>query len=205
MGSRGIARGLLDLCLHRLAFAAILLFPRVVLADTNCTIDDTKGDSVTGITPVYKPQSAWEDATCSGCFVKPNVQQAFDGTWTAATYSPDKTETSIEFSFKGTQRPHALPTWAVLTDVLTGTAIYVYFIIPQTIQYTDTTTDCNFALDGGSPEHFLHTPDPSSADILYNQLVFHRTGLSNDDHSLKIYTSGLDHNVFTNFDYAVYT
>jgi hypothetical protein len=68
----------------------------------NRTIDDTTGDEVTGVRPVYSPSSGiWEDATCKSCWIQPDRSLAHDGTWTAATYHASLDEMSIEFSFKG--------------------------------------------------------------------------------------------------------
>ena len=79
----------------------LLAVQNVVIAATNQTIDDTLGDLVTGIRPIYSPsEGVWEDATCKGCAIQPDPSLAFDGTWTAATYNPT-ISTSIELNFKG--------------------------------------------------------------------------------------------------------
>jgi hypothetical protein len=74
-------------------------------AGTNTTIDDTIGDARNSSNrPVYVPASGfWEDATCSGCAIKPDPARAFDGTWTAGTYNPNIPEASIQLTFNGTK------------------------------------------------------------------------------------------------------
>jgi hypothetical protein len=78
-------------------------FEGSIAAEVNRTIDDTTGDSVTGIRPIYLPQTlgVWEDATCKGCAIQPDRTRAFKGTWNAATYNPDLQSVSVELSFKG--------------------------------------------------------------------------------------------------------
>ena len=80
-----------------------LLFEISRSAQVNRTIDDTKGDSVTGVMPTYVPSTGgvWAGADCTGCAIQPDPTQAFDGTWTAATYHPQLSLTSIELSFTG--------------------------------------------------------------------------------------------------------
>lgn len=170
----------------------IFLFPLlavqyVVPAATNRTIDDTLGDSVSGVRPNYFPSAGvWEDATCKGCAIQPDPSLAFDGTWTAATYNPT-INTSIELSFK-------------------GTAIYVFFILANNVAPGITTvTECNFTLDGILHGKFVHQPNETNFDLQYNQMVFSSENLLNINHTLVISTSGVDHDVFINFDYANYT
>jgi hypothetical protein len=86
-----------------------------------------------------------------------------------------------------------------------GTAIYVYFILPNTVAPGITTqTECNFTLDGQAAGSFFHAPN-ASFEFIYNALVFSRSNLPNATHTLNISTSGVDHDVFINFDYAIYT
>jgi hypothetical protein len=69
----------------------------------NRTIDDTFGDSLTGDKPTYLPSAVWNDlnATCDTCVTQLDPNQAFNGTWTAAMYSPQLGSVSIELSFTG--------------------------------------------------------------------------------------------------------
>jgi len=165
----------------------VALFQNAAAVITNYTIDDTLGDAVTGVRPVYLPSTgAWDNVACPMCAIQPDPSFAFGRSWTAATYSPKISNMSIQLNFK-------------------GTAIYVFFILANYAGAGITTeTDCDFTLDGASRGKFVHIPSNSS-DLQYNQLVFSATTLPNDNHMLLISTSGLDHNVFVNFDYAVYT
>jgi len=73
-------------------------------AEVNRTIDDTYGDSVTGAKPNYLPSTngVWADATCKGCRVQPDPNQAFKKSWTAATFIPERMEeAAIEVNFTG--------------------------------------------------------------------------------------------------------
>ena len=72
------------------ALISIFLWPsKVAAAIVNRTIDDQRGDSVTGSQVIYYPADVWNDQTCGNkCSITPNASQAFDGTYTAGTYSP---------------------------------------------------------------------------------------------------------------------
>ncbi|KAF5386633.1 hypothetical protein D9615_001527 [Tricholomella constricta] len=153
----------------------------------NRTIDDYFGDPATGKAPIYAPPAVWAGPECQGCAINPDPKQAFNGTWTAATYQ-QKFEhgISIHLSFK-------------------GIAIYVFFIVPNYIESPITTeTVCNFTLDGQLVGTFNHSAS-GKPDFLYNVPVFSHTGLSNVDHTLLISTSGIDRHIFVSFDYAIYT
>ncbi|KAK7467658.1 hypothetical protein VKT23_004711 [Stygiomarasmius scandens] len=89
-----------------------------------------------------------------------------------------------------------------ITFNFTGTAIYIFFILANvTGPVTLGGTECNFTLDGAGVGHFLSQP----AELQYNESVFSMTGLINEDHVFQISTSGINHRVAVNFDYAVYT
>lgn len=86
-----------------------------------------------------------------------------------------------------------------------GIAVYVYFILANDQGDGITTvTQTNFTLDGKLMSTFIHNPT-TSLDLDYNQLVFSQTGLANQEHTLKASISGVDHDVYINFDYANYT
>ena len=67
----------------------VLAFNAYVAANIiNITIDDTYGDPVTKLQPVYNPSSIGGDtwtASCTSCFVAPNPAFAYNGTWHHAT------------------------------------------------------------------------------------------------------------------------
>lgn len=88
--------------------------------------------------------------------------------------------------------------------VIQGTAIYVFFVLANTIPDVTTLTACNFTLDGKVANTFRRAPGPGNS-LFYNQLVFSENQLANSKHHLKISTGGIPDNVFVNFDYALYT
>ncbi|KAJ3840529.1 hypothetical protein F5878DRAFT_708729 [Lentinula raphanica] len=160
-------------------------------AAVNRTIDDTLGDSVTGQRPTFLPSTSgvWEDQTCAGCALQPPTAKAFGGTYTAATYNPGLKNISITFDF-------------------TGTAVYIFFILANNPDPGITaTTAANFTLDGSLVGSFNHTPNSNASDFQFNgsALAFSKAGLKNSTHQMVISTSGLDDNVWVNFDYALYT
>ncbi|TFK36368.1 hypothetical protein BDQ12DRAFT_580607, partial [Crucibulum laeve] len=153
------------------------------------TIDDSFGDSETGTLPIFLPATAgvWADETCVGCAIHPDTSRVFKGTYSAVTYNPGLKNTSISMEFN-------------------GTAIYVFFVLANNQgDGITTTTVADFTLDGQVAGHFSHAPDLTTTDFQYNSLVFSKTGIQNGVHQLVISTSGVDFNVYVNFDYAIYT
>jgi hypothetical protein len=77
---------------------------------TNYTIDDTKGDSRTGAIPTYTSDpddapygDAWTE-NCEGCWVVPNPNDVFDGTWHHATdLHSGYTGLTASFAFTGNE------------------------------------------------------------------------------------------------------
>lgn len=86
-----------------LLVAAWLLSSPVEAGIVNRTIDDTFGDSQTNQLVTYSPTTAgvWQDETCVGCAIVPDVSQAFKGTYTAATYNPGLGSMGISMQFSG--------------------------------------------------------------------------------------------------------
>ncbi|RXW12972.1 hypothetical protein EST38_g12881 [Candolleomyces aberdarensis] len=167
---------------------AYLYLPALAVL-VNRTIDDTAGDSVTGAKPIFFPadRGLWKDQTCIDCLINPDVRLVFGNTYTAATYIPELGKMSISMRFN-------------------GTAIYVFFVLvnsadPRVIPETQ----CDFVLDNGPPLSFGYDSDRESSGYKYNQLVYSNTGLPPGDHLLEIVTNNLDHRVYVNFDYAIYT
>ncbi|KAF8197599.1 hypothetical protein BJ912DRAFT_953983 [Pholiota molesta] len=157
------------------------LLPSLVFAGVvNRTIDDSFGDSQTGLQVTYQPGGG-----C--CAIKPDVAQAFKGTYNAATYNPGLGSVNITMQFN-------------------GTAIYVFFILANNQGDGITTlTAANFTLDGNAPQLFQHAPDLTTTAFQYNQLVYSQTNLINAQHTLVVSTSGVNANVYVNFDYVIYT
>lgn len=161
----------------------------------NRTIDDENGDSVTGVKPVYapsdNPSSLWtQGATCTTCNLAANtvidVSQTVDGTWHDATYKgPANPPYTIDASF-------------------TGTAVYVYFIVPNFVPRTATYVNLSFLIDNVLYNQYEHVPDPNSTTIMYNTLVFHTTDLVNTNHNIEVRASGSNESVLL-FDNMIYT
>ncbi|KAG6849531.1 hypothetical protein H0H93_007687 [Arthromyces matolae] len=172
--------------LHISPNALLFFLPLVSAVVTNRTIDDTAGDLITGVKPIYVPPT-WQGPYCVGCSIKPPLDDVFLKTYSALTYWPEEfPKMSIEFSFQ-------------------GTAVYVYFILANYVGGGITTeTMCNFTLDGQYVSTFHHLPTQST-DYEFNALVFSQDGLSNGKHTLLISTSGINRHLFTSFDYAQYT
>ncbi|KAF5388955.1 hypothetical protein D9757_005059 [Collybiopsis confluens] len=195
LASRLLERPKSTQAMHRILFSSfspfliwLSIIPLALSKAVNRSIDDTLGDSVTGQRPLFLPPTVgvWEDATCAECTLQPPIQDAYDQTWTAATYRPPMGNMSISFPF-------------------TGTAIYVFFILSNIITHNSTTA-ANFTLDGVLEGAYLHSPDPNAPAFQFNEsaLAFTQTGLENSTHYLLISTSG-DETIFVNFDYALYT
>lgn len=82
---------------------ALPYFLSSVRAATNVTVDDEYGDSETGATPTYSPSSGvWNQGnTCTGCLVKPDSSETFDGTWHDTTWAPNDQPHTITINFTG--------------------------------------------------------------------------------------------------------
>ncbi|KAI0354713.1 hypothetical protein OH77DRAFT_1404809, partial [Trametes cingulata] len=153
----------------------------------NRTIDDEKGDSVSGVVPSYSPIGSWsQGSTCEGCFIHLDPSQTFDGTWHDSTHTP------------GDPEPR------VITAHFTGTAVYVYNVLANTVPFTTTYTNIVFTLDGTSAGSFVHVPTDST-DFQYDVPVFARDGLPNTDHTIVIEATGDTNSSLVLFDYIVYT
>lgn len=177
--------------------------------ETNRTIDDEFGDSVTGQKPIFLPATPgiWEGETCTGCRFQPDKAVAFKGTWNAATFRPEEPggsgPISFDLSFKGLR----FVIYCIMPNHLQlGTAIYIFFIAANQIAGGIITTlmECNFTLDGQQAGFFQHIPN-ASQDFEYNVLAFNRTGLRNVDHTVSATAGGVNYHLLLNFDYAIYT
>ena len=159
----------------------------IAAAATNRTIDDQEGDSVTGAVPSYTPVGSWnQGSTCDGCFVHLDPSQTFDGTWHDSTHTP------------GDPEPR------VITAQFTGTAVYVYNVLANYVEYTTTLTNITFTLDGNPAGSFVHIPTDSTS-FQYDVPVFVKTGLANTSHTIVITAGGDTNSSLVLFDYIVYT
>ena len=77
--------------------------PKVAAAIVNATIDDQRGDSVTGSQVTYYPPDVWNDQTCGKkCTIGLDTSQAINGTYTAGTYDPaEQASIGINMEFTG--------------------------------------------------------------------------------------------------------
>ncbi|KAF7318114.1 hypothetical protein HMN09_00319300 [Mycena chlorophos] len=157
---------------------------------TNRTIDDTNGDSATGAHPTYSPSgSTWfTAASCatSGCTGVPTTAGSFDGTWTAALYLSSLNSISATMQFS-------------------GTAIYIYFIVPNFASGSGeaTLSTANFLIDGGAVGSYQHETD-GSGNWDYGVLVYANSSVPNGQHTFEIQTTGSNPAIIV-FDRAVYT
>ena len=84
-----------------------------------------------------------------------------------------------------------------------GHAVYVYFIIPNHIDWVTSYTYLVFNIDGQDMGNYIHQAEPDS-DFGYNTLVYSNTRLTSGSHNLKVSTTGWS-NTLSLFDYVVYT
>ena len=156
----------------------------------NITVDDTFGDPTTCLFPEYSPNNGTWNAVsssenCPSCYIGPSIldlAQIHNGTWHDTTYLPWETPATITVRFN-------------------GSAVYVFNILPNTLPSTITIANISFSIDGEDVYQFLHSPE-SGTTILYNQLVYRNTTLSDGTHILTM-TAGSNSLVL--FDYLLYT
>ena len=168
------------------------LIAPVAAASVNITVDDTLGNNAHAVLPTYVPlNDTWHAGSpsedCSVCVIKPymlDMSQIMNQTWHHGAHDPGN-PIHMEVTFP-------------------GTAVYVYYILPNTlpgqIGYR-ISTNLSFSMDGETVGRFSHISD-SSITFLYNQLVYSNTSLSNATHSLVIIP---DLGSLLIFDYLIYT
>ncbi|KAK7029883.1 hypothetical protein R3P38DRAFT_2932175 [Favolaschia claudopus] len=163
----------------------LLQVPTCLSTLSNRTIDDFNGDTVTGQLPVYVPPNSWNavvNSNCSSCFVKLSASETFDHTWHDTTAKDDTVVYSVTLQF-------------------TGTAVYFFGIVPNTVLNSQTYVNTTFSLDGTSAAPYSHKPDTSS-EILYSVPMLSLEGLANIPHTLVAKAQAQS---LLLFDYAVYT
>lgn len=87
-----------------LFFAVLHPASTAYAALVNVTIDDTNGDSVTGLLPSYvASEDDWNrQSGCSGCWSHLDTSSVFDGTWHSATFDAGHaTAKAVNISFTG--------------------------------------------------------------------------------------------------------
>jgi len=163
---------------------------QVHAAPENRTIDDTYGDSVTGVIPIYDngngSANVWNaQPGCPGCTLQPDASLAFKNTWHDNMYFGNTPYAYVNITFS-------------------GTAIWVYNIVPNG-NTTGFPTNIQFYLDGVFDRHFQYTPSYNTTEFLYNFVVYQRE-VDNGTHTLEmtLMTDPTVHSVML-FDYAMYT
>ncbi|EMD41610.1 hypothetical protein CERSUDRAFT_120627 [Gelatoporia subvermispora B] len=137
----------------------------------NVTIDDTRGDELTGRQFLYLPSTAWTAGqNCTSCAAQLEPSLAFDGSWHDSTTPADP--------------------FTVTTAIVTfqGSAVYVYCITTNDLQLGN--VDLTFYIDGEVVGRFLDTSQSPADELFnYNTLVYSNTSLSLDNHTF-IMTNG---------------
>jgi hypothetical protein len=94
------------------------------------------------------------------------------------------------------------PSSSKAQENLPGTAIWIFGIVPNTIQDATTIINVSFALDEATPQSYFHSPD-TPGTYLYDVLVYSKQGLENVEHKLlRTPTTGTSNSLFL-FDYAI--
>ncbi|KAF7308249.1 hypothetical protein HMN09_00672800 [Mycena chlorophos] len=168
-----------------LSFLLLVITPSTTKAAVvTRTIDDEKGDSVTGAVPVYAPINQFsQNSGCSGCIYHPDASDAFDQTWHDSSQI-DSTPSTVTFSFTGT-----------------SVTIYCILVNQQSSATSIGPTSLVLSIDGASAGTYQHSPNGSEA-FTYNFPVFNVPGLSNTEHSVVLSTNAVDSILL--FDYASY-
>ncbi|KAI0774516.1 hypothetical protein C8Q74DRAFT_841071 [Fomes fomentarius] len=172
----------------------LILSARLVAATTKTvTIDDTYGDEVTGVRPVYSPSASWSQGRrCvhdEECLVNPDPNEVGRGTWhDAVGMSEDAPSRTIALSFE-------------------GNSISIYCIISQADRVEIAVANMTFELDGAPVGDYFHEPD-GAMDAAGNYLVkydvdvFQSGSIPQGNHTLRVSSVGYSRMLF---DYAQYT
>ncbi|KAI0325589.1 hypothetical protein GY45DRAFT_1374616 [Cubamyces sp. BRFM 1775] len=187
--------GALAIVVFRILFSVLLAaYISGANVDVNRTIDDQKGDSVTGVPPLFLPTDLWNiGQTCTSCSIRAghpiDPGQVFDGTWHDAThYGSNDSDRSVQVSF-------------------IGHAVYVYHIVVNIlVPNTYTTTDLTFYIDSEYVGDYTHDPtsNTSTPSVFYHQLVYSNDSLAQGEHTFQIIASGNSISLIL-FDYIIYT
>ncbi|KAH9922672.1 uncharacterized protein B0H18DRAFT_508440 [Fomitopsis serialis] len=152
---------------------------------TNRTIDDYYGDSATGVTPTYS--TGWNYGPgCSVCLIQPVPGETFDQSWHDVTASPTD------------------PAPKIITLSFTGTAVWVYGVVPNYVASATTFVNVSFELDGESVGLYTHAPSQST-DYMYNVTLYSNTALANGQHTLVMTPQRESSPSYLAFDWAQYT
>jgi len=167
-----------------LALGSLALSAQAVV---NVTVDDTDLSHVT-----YNPGAAgspgWNaEPGCAACSLKPDPTQCFNNTWHDDLWIAPDSALYANITF-------------------TGTAVYLFNIIPN--NEINANTNLTFVVDGdeSTKKNFTYQPNNQSA-FLYNFSVFSATGLQNAQHTVQMSTFGDNStgDLAILFDYFIYT
>lgn len=88
---------------------------------------------------------------------------------------------------------------------MTGSALYIFFILANNVTYATTFTDIEFVLDNGAvASTYTHTPG-TATDYQYNVPVYANDSLGSGQHNMMIQPVNSGNNVLILFDYLIYT
>ena len=178
-----------------LAFAAL----------QNVTVDDAVTSGA--VVPAYLPSSSfWNQGNaCSVCHVNPDPSLAYDGTWHNGRLDPNSTvELALAFNFVGTF-PDSFSHSRLNNGFHTGSGLYIFFILANTVPNITTLTNVTFILDGVQVSSFTHSPS-ASTDFEYNQAVFANDSIPYGQHTMTVApVNDSVNSVLILFDYLIYT
>ena len=173
--------------LHEVLLLFILAIPCKCADLFYRTIDDQTGDSVTGAVPLYAPADSWKagpqclnDSSCPQSQLDPS--QCFSQTWHVSTSGSSPRSVTAPFS---------------------GTAVYVFGVLDNSLSSTNAATNLIFELDGVQVGSFLHAPT-GSAGYQYNTILYANDSIADGEHTIVILTSSVDDSLFI-FDHINYT
>jgi len=171
----------------RLFAVGLLIAQRTLGATRNITIDDTRGDLVTGQQILCSPVEAWSfGPTCQACTAKVTpTQNASDGTWHDATHQVGGPIISASAEFN-------------------GSAVYVMCILTRTTVSPDGNTDMTFLLDEEMVGNYSLVPN-GSPGYTFNVPVFAREILSPRLHNITILSGLAGNKSLVLLDSIVYT
>lgn len=93
-----------------------------------------------------------------------------------------------------------------LCGLCIGTAVYIYCILANYIEYATTETHLSFYIDSELVGAYSHIPDISSTQYEYNQLLYSNTTIPTAKHEFLIANHGdVGPGSLIMFDYALYT
>lgn len=88
---------------------------------------------------------------------------------------------------------------------MSGSGLYIFFILVNTVPSATTLTNVDFILDGVQAASFLHTPSALTS-YAYNQTVYANNSIPFGQHTMKVApVNDSVNSVLVLFDYLIYT